>query len=399
MEKINDQIREIIKDVRNGGDRAIRIYTKKFDKIGLTDFSVSKKEKEVAYTKVSKKTIRAIKYSIRNVKKFTKLQYKQYKSFEIEMAPGLILGQKIVPISRVGLYIPAGKYPLFSSIIMMAVPANVAGVEEIIICTPPPIKPEIIVTSDMLGIKKIFKIGGPQAIAAMAFGTETIPKVDKIFGPGNKYVTEAKKQLFGTVGIDKIAGPSEILVLADDQSNPKFIAADLLAQAEHDENARAILVSLSKKLAEAVQREIRIQLQELKTKEIAAKSWKNNGKIFVCKDEKSAIEIINSIAPEHLEIQTKNPKKYMEKVKNFGSLFLGPYSAEVFGDYVSGTNHVLPTSGAAKFSDGLSIRDFFKIQTYQLINKKINKELYIAAKEMAEKEGLYAHKNAIEKRE
>jgi len=399
MEKINDQIREIIENVRNCGDRAIRIYTKKFDKIGLTDFSVSKKEIEVAYTKVSKKTIRAIKYSIRNVKKFAKLQYKQYKSFEIEMAPGLILGQKIVPISRVGLYIPAGKYPLFSSIIMMAVPANVAGVEEIIICTPPPIKPEIIVTSDMLGIKKIFKIGGPQAIAAMAFGTETIPKVDKIFGPGNKYVTEAKKQLFGTVGIDKIAGPSEILVLADDQSNPKFIAADLLAQAEHDENARAILVSLSKKLAEAVQREIRIQLQELKTKEIAAKSWKNNGKIFVCKDEKSAIEIINSIAPEHLEIQTKNPKKYMEKVKNFGSLFLGPYSAEVFGDYVSGTNHVLPTSGAAKFSDGLSIRDFFKIQTYQLINKKINKELYIAAKEMAEKEGLYAHKNAIEKRE
>ena len=391
---LEKNVQKVINDVKSNKDKAVRKYTKKFDGKKIDDFLVKKKKIKKSYKYVKKDFIKSVKVSIRNVRKFAKLQYSQYKPFETEIQDNVFVGQTVTPIQKAGLYIPGGKYPLFSSLIMMMVPAKVAGVKDIVICSPPEIDPRILVVADLIGADKIFSIGGIQAISAMAFGTETVPRVNKIFGPGNKYVTEAKRQLFGKVGVDKIAGPSEILILADKNANPKFIASDLLAQAEHDENAKPILVTTSMKIASMTKKEIKRQLKGLSTSKIAEKSWKNNGKVIVVKNIEKAFKKINSIAPEHLEIQTRNPKKYMKNVKNYGSLFLGFFSAEVFGDYVSGTNHVLPTNGAAKYSDGLSVRDFLKIQTYQYINKNAPKEIYDAAEKMAEKEGLYAHKNA-----
>lgn len=386
-------VEQIIKDIKQNKDEAVRKYTEVFDKIKLDKFQVDKKEIKKAYKKVNRETIKIIQRAAKNIEKFAKRQLKNFKDFEYTK-DGITLGQKIIPIEKVGVYVPGGNYPLPSTALMCIVPAKVAKVKEIIVCSPK-IKSATIVAADLAGANSIFKIGGVQAIAAMAYGTETIPKVDKIVGPGNIYVTEAKKEVFGDCGIDLLAGPSEILIIADKYANPKFIAADILAQAEHDINAKLFFITNSNMLLSKVQNEIKNQLRDLETKEIIKKSLKNK-KIILVKNLKDAIKIANEIASEHLSLQVRNPRRYLDKLKNYGSLFLGEFSPVVFGDYCSGTNHVLPTNGSAKFTGGLSVKDFIKIQTYQYISKKGAKNLAKIATKFASIEGLAAHKKSVE---
>jgi len=384
-------VNKIIEDVKNNGDAAIRDYTKKFDKISLNSFVVTKQEIRQAYKQVNKETIKALKFAKKNIEFFAKQQIKQFKNFEVRKN-GVILGQRVIPIEKIGVYIPGGNYPLPSTALMCIIPAKLAGVKEIIACSPK-IKPETIVAADITGADKIFKIGGVQAIAAMAYGTKQIPKVDKIVGPGNVYVTAAKKAVYGDCGIDFLAGPSEVMIIADETGNPEFIAADLLAQAEHDINAKVDLVTTSRKLAKKVNQQIKIQLPRLKTKSIAESSLKNSNTI-IAKNLNEAINIANKKSPEHLELQIKNPENVVRKLKNYGSLFIGENTAEVFGDYCSGTNHVLPTDGAARYTGGLSVKDFVKIVTYQKFARKIPKSMIKTASKLADIEGLDAHRKA-----
>lgn len=388
-------VKDIIEDVKKNGDKSVRKYTEIFDETKIKNFKVSKKEIKEAYKKIDKKTLKAMGLAAKNIKLFAKKQFNQFKNFEYEK-DGVVLGQKIIPIENVGVYIPGGKYPLLSTALMCIIPAKIAGVKNIIACSPK-IKPEVIVAADFAGADSIYKIGGVQAIAAMTYGTETIPKVNKIVGPGNIYVTGAKKEIYGDCGIDFLAGPSEIMIIADKWANPVFIAADLLAQAEHDVNAKLVFVTDSSKLIEKVEKELKIQLKNIKTKDIAEKSLKNI-KIIKVKKLEEAVKIANEFASEHLEIQIRNPKRFLNKLKNYGSLFLGGYSAVAFGDYCSGTNHVLPTSGAAKYTGGLSVKDFIKIQTYQYITKSGAKKLEEIAENLASIEGLDAHSKSAKLR-
>ena len=385
-------INKIIEDVKSKGDAIIKYYTIKFDKIDLDSFIVTKQEIKLAYKKVDKETIKALKSAKKNIEFFAKQQLKQFKNFEIKKK-GVILGQRVVPIERVGVYIPGGNYPLPSTALMCIVPARLAGVKEIIACSPK-INPETIVAADIAGADNIFKIGGAQSIAAMAYGTEQIPKVDKIVGPGNIYVTAAKKAVYGDCGIDFLAGPTEIMIIADESADYKLVAVDLLAQLEHDVNAKAFLLTNSKSLIKNVKDGIMEQLLGLSTKNIIKNSIKNLKIIFVKKIE-NAINVANEIAPEHLELQIKNPENYINKLTNYGSLFLGSCSAVAFGDYCSGTNHVLPTNGGARFTSGLGVKDFIKLQTYQKINQKGVKKLAHAALKLSKVERLDAHKKSI----
>ena len=386
-------VKKIIKDVKKNGDKAVSKYTALFDGAKLKNFKVSKKEIRVAYKKIDKKTVTALKKAISNIKNFAKEQLKQFKDFEYRKN-GIVLGQKIIPLDRVGVYVPGGRYPLPSTALMCIVPARVAGVKNIIVCSPK-IKPITIVAADLAGADAIYRVGGVQAIAAMAYGTKSIPKVDKIVGPGNIYVTAAKKEIFGDCGIDLLAGPSEVLIIADQFANPKFIAADLLAQAEHDIDAKITLVSNSPRLIKRAGKELKSQLSKIATKKIAKKSLKKRKTVKV-KNIKEAIKIANKTAPEHLELQVKNPKKYLNQLKNYGSLLLGEYSGVVFGDYCSGTNHVLPTGETARYTGGLSVKDFVKILTYQQVSKKGAKNLAKIAEKLASVEGLNAHQKSAE---
>lgn len=386
-------VKKIIKDVKKNGDKAVSKYTALFDGVKLKNFKVSKKEIRVAYKKIDKKTVTALEKAVSNIKNFAKEQLKQFKDFEYRKN-GIVLGQKIIPLDRVGVYVPGGRYPLPSTALMCIVPARVAGVKNIIVCSPK-IKPITIVAADLAGADAIYRVGGVQAIAAMAYGTKSIPKVDKIVGPGNIYVTAAKKEIFGDCGIDLLAGPSEVLIIADQFANPKFVAADLLAQAEHDIDAKITLVSNSPRLIKGAEKELKSQLSKIATKKIAKKSLKKRKTIKV-KNIEEAIKIANKIAPEHLELQVKNPKKYLNQLRNYGSLFLGEYSGVVFGDYCSGTNHVLPTGGTAKYTGGLSVKDFVKILTYQQVSKKGAKNLAKIAEKLASVEGLNAHQKSAE---
>lgn len=392
-------VEDIAKDVRINGDEAVRKYTKQFDGEDLEaptcSFLISQEEIKNAYSKVDAQTIKTIKKSIENVKKFSKLQLKSLKPLKTKI-DGNELGHKIIPIEKVGCYIPGGNYPLLSSAVMTIVPAKVSGVKEIVACSPK-IRPETIVACDLAGADKIYKIGGVQAIAAMAYGTQSIPKVNKIVGPGNKYVTAAKKYVFGEVGIDFLAGPSEVMIIADETASPEFVAADMLAQCEHDLDARAFLLCIGENFARQVEIFAQKQLESLSTKEIASKSFEKSFAIVV-KNIKEAITLANKKAPEHLEICYKNAKKDIDKYKNYGSLFIGNYSAEVYGDYCSGTNHVLPTNEVSKYSGGLSVFDFVKVQTYQIISKNGNRVISSYASKLAEKEGLSAHKLAADVR-
>jgi len=385
---------EILEDVKLNGDAAVRKYCEKFD--GLTgNFEVTEEEKEKAFKNVSSDVIDAIKQSISNVRYFAENQLKSVQEFSVENN-GMKLGQKILPIEITGAYVPGGNYPLPSSAIMSCVPAKVAGVKQVIMCSPK-IKDVTIVAGVLAGADKIFRVGGVQAIAAMAYGTQTIPKVDKITGPGNKFVTFAKKQVFGVCGIDFLAGPSEVMIIADETADAKFVAADFLAQCEHDADASAILITTDNTLAKNIQKYTEEYLEKLDTSDIARKALENSYIILV-DDLSQAVEIANKKAPEHLEIMTENNEELKEKLTCYGSLFVGNYSAEAIGDYCSGTNHILPTNKVARYSAGLSVFDFIKIVTYQEAIEEKSKDVTKTASILAETEGLSAHKLACDVR-
>ena len=362
--KFEAAVGEILSNVRANKDAALFKYTKDFDKadINASNIVVTKEEIEEAYTKVDPKLVNVIRKALKNIKEYHEKQ-KQYSWFDSK-PDGTILGQKVTALSRVGVYVPGGKAAYPSSVLMNVIPAKVAGVEQIIMCTPPDhegkVYPTTLVAANEAGVDVIYKAGGAQAIAAMAYGTESVPKVDKICGPGNIYVALAKKAVFGYVSIDSVAGPSEILVVADETANPRYVAADLLSQAEHDEMASAILITTSNELAQKVSDEIDGFLKELSRSEIISKSLDNYGYILLVDNINDAVDAANEIASEHLEIVTKDPFNTMTKIKNAGAIFLGEYSSEPLGDYFAGPNHVLPTNGTAKFFSALSVDDFIK---------------------------------------
>ena len=388
-------VNDIINAVRKDGDNAVRKYAKKFGDGDLSAFKLTEDEIKEAIKQVDEKTIETIKFAVKNVEEFAKAQLSSLKELEVEVN-GNILGHKIIPIESVGCYIPGGNYPLPSSAIMTVVPAKVAGVKRVVAMSPK-IQPVTVAAAYYAGADEIYRIGGVQAIAAMAYGTESIQKVNKIVGPGNKFVTSAKKQVYGECGIDFLAGPSEVLIIADETAKPEFVAADILAQCEHDKDARAFLICFSKEFAQKVDEKAKEYLKNLQTREIAEQSY-NKSFAVVVRYLDEAVALSNKKAPEHLELCLENAENLINKFNNYGSLFIGNYSAEVFGDYVSGTNHTLPTNQVAKYSGGLSVFDYIKIQTYQIIREKSIKETAINASYLAEKEGLFAHKLAADVR-
>ena len=363
---VEDVVADIIYNVRKNGDKALFEYSERFDGAVLSELKVSKEEMDEALENVSSEFIEILRKAAANIRKFHEKQVRS--SFIINDEDGIVIGQKITPIEKAGLYVPGGTAPYPSTVLMDAIPAKIAGCKELVMVTPPEssgkVNSAILAAAYIAGVDKIFKVGGAQAIAALAYGTESIPKVEKIVGPGNAYVTEAKKQVNGIVSIDVIAGPSEVLMVADGGTNPKFAAADMLAQAEHDKLSTAVLITDSQELAVAVQAELEKQLAELPRKDIAGASIEKNGKIIITDSIDTAVMIANEIAPEHLELCLDNPFDYLDKVKNAGSIFLGRYCPEPLGDYYGGTNHTLPTGGTAKFASPLSVDDFIKKSQY-----------------------------------
>ena len=390
-------VADILADVKENGDTAVKAYCAKFDKAELTSLEVTPEEIQEAISQVEPEFLDILREAAENIRSFHSRQVRN--SFVIADKPGIVLGQKITPIEKVGVYVPGGTAAYPSTVLMDTIPAKIAGCPQLVMVTPPgrdgKVNPAILAAASIAGVNRIFKVGGAQAIAALAYGTESIPKVDKIVGPGNAFVAEAKKQVFGRVSIDMIAGPSEILVIADGKSNPVHVAADLLSQAEHDKLASAVLVTDSEKLAQAVQAELERQLPLLPRQEIARASIENNGKIIVAETLMAGIEIANEIAPEHLELQVDDPFSYLDAIQNAGSIFLGRSCPEALGDYFAGPNHTLPTSGTARFSNPLSVDDFvkksqFSYYTPEALAKAADK---IAA--FAEKEGLRAHGRSV----
>ena len=390
---VSDIVTDIIENVKANGDKALFEYCKKFDKADLTALEVTKEEIDEAFGMVEERFIRIIETAAENIREFHQNQVRT--SFVLNKKNGIVTGQKITPIEKVGLYVPGGTAAYPSTVLMDSIPAKIAGCEEICIVTPPgadgQVNPVILAAAKIAGVDRIFKVGGAQAVAALAYGTETVPKVDKIVGPGNAFVAEAKRQVFGLVSIDMIAGPSEILVVADGNSNPDFVAADLLSQAEHDKNASAVLVTDSYELAEKVSASLEKQIPQLLRSEIARVSIDNNGKIIVAENLKDAIEAANEIAPEHLELCVDNPFDYLDSVKNAGSIFMGRYCPEALGDYYAGPNHTLPTSGTARFSSPLSVDDFVKKSQFTYYTADALREVADDVAFFAEKEGLTAH--------
>lgn len=400
--KFEAAVNDILLNVRTNKDEALFKYTKDFDKadINASNIVVTKDEIEEAYTKVDPALVDVIRKSLKNIKEYHEKQ-KQYSWFDSK-PDGTILGQKVTPLARAGVYVPGGKAAYPSSVLMNVAPAKVAGVEQIIMCTPPDhegkVYPTTLVAANEAGVDVVYKAGGAQAIAAMAYGTESIPKVDKICGPGNIYVALAKKAVFGYVSIDSVAGPSEILVIADETANPRYVAADLLSQAEHDEMASAILITTSSELANKVSAEIDGFLKELSRSEIISKSLDNYGYILLVDDINEAVSVANDIASEHLEIVTKDPFNVMTKIKNAGAIFLGEYSSEPLGDYFAGPNHVLPTNGTAKFFSALSVDDFIKKSSIISYSREALEAIHNDIENFASAEHLTAHANSIKVR-
>lgn len=386
-------VTEIIETVKKEGDAALFKYCEKFDKAVLDSLEVTQKEIDEAFAVVPAEFTQILEKAAVNIRKFHEKQVRN--SFIINDENGIVVGQKIIPVDKAGLYVPGGTAAYPSTVLMDSIPAKIAGVKEIVITTPPSangkVNPVILAAAKIAGVDRIFKVGGAQAIAALAYGTQTIPKVDKIVGPGNAFVAEAKKQVFGNVSIDMIAGPSEILIVSDGKTNPKFAAADLLSQAEHDRMASAVLVTDCMAFAKAVQEEIEKQIPGLERQEIARASIDNNGKIIVADSLEKAIEISNEIAPEHLELCVDSPFDYLDKIKHAGSIFMGRYCPEALGDYYAGPNHTLPTSGTAKFSSPLSVDDFVKKTQYTYYTKDALASVADDVAYFAEKEGLSAH--------
>lgn len=386
-------VSDIIADVRQNGDAALYQYCEKFDHATLSSLEVTDEEFEEAFALIEPTFLEILKEAAANIRSFHQQQVRS--SFILSEKPGVVMGQKIMPIEKVGLYVPGGTATYPSTVLMDAIPAKIAGCKEIVITSPPGVNGKlpaaILAAAKIAGVTRIFKVGGAQAVAALAYGTESVPKVDKIVGPGNAFVAEAKKQVFGTVSIDMIAGPSEILIVADGTCNAKYVAADLLSQAEHDKLASAVLVTDSAELAKDVQTELEIQLSLLPRETIARASIDKNGKIILTKDIAEAIEIANALAPEHLELCVDNPFDYLDAIHHAGSIFLGKYCPEALGDYMAGPNHTLPTSGTARFSSPLSVDDFVKKSQYSYFTKDALQKLAGSVAAFAEKEGLRAH--------
>ena len=395
---VQEKVNAIIADIKANGDKALFEYTKKFDKFDVNADNILVTEEEIAeaYEQVDTTLLAVIRKSLVNIKKYHE---KQVQNSWFTTEDGIILGQKVTALATVGVYVPGGKAVYPSSVLMNVLPAKVAGVDRIVMCTPPgkdgKVYPSTLVAAKEAGVDEIYKVGGAQAIAAMAFGTESVPKVDKIVGPGNIYVALAKKAVFGYVSIDSIAGPSEILVLADETANPRYVAADLLSQAEHDEMASAILITTSQKLAEKVSAEIDQFVAELSRKEIIQKSLDNYGYILVADNMEEAIDTVNAIASEHMEIVTADPFHVMTKIRNAGAIFIGEYSSEPLGDYFAGPNHVLPTNGTAKFFSALSVDDFIKKSSIISYSREALEKVHKDIEQFAECEKLTAHANSI----
>ncbi len=395
---VTDTVAEIIREVREKGDKALFAYCEKFDHVQLSALAVSEAEIEEAMKTVEPRLIRVLTRASENIRKFHECQKRT--GFILNQETGVVMGQKIIPIDRAGLYVPGGTASYPSTVLMDAIPAKIAGCRDVVMVTPPgqngKVNPAILAAAKIAGVDRIFKVGGAQAIAALAYGTESIPKVDKIVGPGNAFVAEAKKQVFGAVSIDMIAGPSEILIVADETANPRHVAADLLSQAEHDKMASAVLVTNSPSLAKTVQQELEVQLPKLERAEIARASIDRNGKIIVAENLTAAIEIANEIAPEHLELCVDQPFDFLHAIRHAGSIFMGKNCPEALGDYLAGPNHTLPTSGTAKFSSPLSVDDFVKKTQYTYFTRDALSEVAEDVAYFAEQEGLTAHaKSAV----
>ncbi len=397
-----DTVQEIVETVKRDGDKAVLAYTREFDKaeISSENLKVTDQEIEEAMKEVDPELMEILQKSMKNIRQFHEKQ-RQYSWFDSK-SDGTILGQKVTPLESVGVYVPGGKAAYPSSVLMNIIPAEVAGVSRIAMVTPPgkdgKVNPVTLTAAHLAGVTEVYKVGGAQAVAALAFGTESIPKVNKIVGPGNIFVALAKKAVYGHVSIDSIAGPSEILVLADESANPRFVAADLLSQAEHDELASAILVTTSMELAKRVSEEVEAFTQELSRREIIEKSLDNYGYILVAETMKEAIQTVNEIAPEHLEIITRNPFEDMTRIHNAGAIFIGEYSSEPLGDYFAGPNHVLPTNGTAKFFSALSVDDFIKKSSIIYYSKEALEEIHKDIEMFAEAEHLTAHANSVKVR-
>ena len=401
LTEYEEKVNEILEDVKNRGDQAVFDYAKRFDKCELnqSNFKVTEDEIETAKKMAGEELLRVMRASMQNIRAFHERQKRQ-SFFNAE--GGMILGVKVTPLKRVGVYVPGGKAAYPSSVLMNVVPAQAAGVEEIVMTTPADsngkVNPNVLAAASLLGVSEIYKTGGAQAIGALAFGTESIKKVQKIVGPGNVYVALAKRAVYGHVSIDSIAGPSEIMVLADDQADPRFVAADLLSQAEHDEMASCILVTTDRSLADRVNEEIAGFLPKLERRAIIEKSLENYGFALIAKDEEEAIGLVDEVASEHLEIMTRDPWETMSKVHNAGAIFIGPYSSEPLGDYFAGPNHVLPTNGTAKFFSPLSVDDFIKKSSIISYSKDALHKVHGDIEAFAVSEGLTAHANSIKVR-
>lgn len=395
---VEEPVREIIAQVRAKGDEALKRYTKEFDGVDLTSVEVGQGAIDEGFRMADPMLVDILYRASERVAAFH--QHQVRNSFLVNEEDGILMGQKIIPLERVGLYVPGGTAAYPSSVIMNCIPAKLAGVKEIVMVTPPgkdgKIPPNILAAARICGVNRVFRVGGAQAIAALAYGTESVPRVDKIVGPGNQFVAEAKKQVFGKVGIDMVAGPSEILVIADGKCDPRIVAADLLSQAEHDKNASAVLVTDSEALAVAVQAAIEEQLPKLRREEIARASIDTNGKIIVADNLDTAVEIANEIAPEHLEVCVDQPFDYLDKIKNAGSIFLGRNCPEALGDYFAGPNHTLPTSGTARFSSPLSVDDFVKKTQYTYYTHPALEKAQPTVSIFAKQEGLTAHARSID---
>ena len=397
VSQLNSVVKSVLDDIRAHGDKAVISYEEKFDHVALSSLAVSEAEIDEAMTLVSEDLLNALRIAHQNIKAFHEAQ--RYEGIRVETAPGVSCWQKSVPIEKVGLYIPGGTAPLFSTVLMLATPAKIAGCKEIVLCTPPnregKVNPAILAAARIAGVNRIFKAGGVQAIGAMAYGTESVPKVYKIFGPGNQYVMAAKQQVsLHDVAIDMPAGPSEVCVIADESSRPDFVAADLLSQAEHGIDSQVFLISTSESLIDAVEKEIQVQLEQLPRKELAAKTLENSTFVLV-HDGHEAMDLSNAYAPEHLIIATNDYEALAEKVVNAGSVFLGKYACESAGDYASGTNHTLPTHGYATAYSGVNLDSYNRKVTFQHLTEEGIRSIGHAVEVMAENEELVAHKNAM----
>ena len=395
---VEEPVRAIIEQVRAKGDEALKRYTKEFDGVDITSVEVGQGAIDEGFRMADPMLVDILYRASERVAAFHQHQIRN--SFIVNEEDGILMGQKIIPLERVGLYVPGGTAAYPSSVIMNCIPAKLAGVKEIVMVTPPgkdgKIPPYILAAARICGVNRVFRVGGAQAVAALAYGTESVPRVDKIVGPGNQFVAEAKKQVFGKVGIDMVAGPSEILVIADGKCDPRIVAADLLSQAEHDKNASAVLVTDSEALAVAVQAAIEDQLPKLRREQIARASIDTNGKIIVADSLDTAVEIANEIAPEHLEVCVDQPFDYLDKIKNAGSIFLGRNCPEALGDYFAGPNHTLPTSGTARFSSPLSVDDFVKKTQYTYYTRPALEKAQPTVSIFAKQEGLTAHARSID---